>query len=275
LDGILVGNGSDEILSILFRACVEKGDLVQFPDITYSLYPVLAKISGARIKEVKLDPDWNLDFKKFSTQVRLTLWGHPNPPVGNCFDPFQMRDFCRAARGLALIDEAYVDFADWNCLSFAKDHPNVLLLRTLSKSFSLAGARLGFALGHPQVIAQLMKVKDSYNVNRMTQAAGLAALSPEGRKDMTRNVERIKKERGRLTLALRNMGFGVPESHANFFLAHLAEGKSAEGLYKNLKKKRVLVRYFPHPRLRHALRITVGTPEQNNRLLTSLKSVMS
>ncbi|HEY5039292.1 MAG TPA: aminotransferase class I/II-fold pyridoxal phosphate-dependent enzyme, partial [bacterium] len=173
VDGILVGNGSDEILSMLFHAAVGKGDLVQYPDLTYSLYPVLARLREAKIKEVKLDAHFGLDFNKFSLQARLTLWGHPNPPAGNCFDPFQIKEFCGAARGLVLIDEAYVDFANWNCLSIAKDYPNVLVLRTMSKSFSLAGARLGFVLGHPSVIKQLMKVKDSYNVNAITQTVGV------------------------------------------------------------------------------------------------------
>src|SRR5581483_11287897 len=169
-EGILVGNGSDEVLSLLFTASVGKGDLVQFPDITYSLYPVLAEIREAKVKEVELESDWSLDFRKLSTQARLTLWGYPNPPVGNCFSKKDMKAFCQKAKGLVLIDEAYADFAKDDCLDLVKACPNVLILRTVSKSFSLAGARLGFTLGHPAVIAQLMKVKDSYNVNRVTQA---------------------------------------------------------------------------------------------------------
>jgi histidinol-phosphate aminotransferase len=274
VEGILVGNGSDEILSLLFHAAVGKGDLVQFPDITYSLYPVLAKIREARVKEVKLDGQWDLPFEKFSPSARLTLWGHPNPPVGNCFDFKQMKAFCRKAKGLVLIDEAYVDFADADCLAIARSCPNVLALRSMSKSFSLAGARLGFVFGHPSVIEQLMKVKDSYNVNRVSQAVAIAAMSPEGLEDMRRKVKKIKSERNRMNLALSLMGFSVPASQANFLLATRRDRKGAEGLYKSLKKKRILVRYFPHPRLRSSLRITVGTPDQNNRLLASLKTVM-
>jgi histidinol-phosphate aminotransferase len=270
LPGILVGNGSDEILSLLFHAAVGKGDLVQFPDITYSLYPVLAKIREARIKEVKLDGKWDLPFEKFSSNARLTLWGHPNPPVGNCFDFMKMKAFCRKAKGLVLIDEAYVDFADVDCIKFARFCPNVLVLRSMSKSFSLAGARLGFLFGHPFVIEQLMKVKDSYNVNRVSQAIALAAMSLDGLKDMRRKVARIKNERKRMILILRSMGFEVSESQANFLLSTRRDGKAAEGLYKSLKKKHILIRYFPHPRLRSSLRITVGTPEQNNRLLRAL-----
>ncbi len=275
VEGILVGNGSDEILSILFHASVGKDDLVQYPDITYSLYPVLARLREAKIKEVKLKPDWGLDFKKFSPAARLTLWGYPNPPVGNCFPQTDIKAFCRKAKGLVLIDEAYVDFAKDHCLDIAKACPNVLVLRTLSKSFSLAGARLGFVFGHPWVIAELMKVKDSYNVNRITQAVGLAALSPAGLADMRKNVRRIRLDRNSLTKELRNLGFTVPDSQSNFILATRRGSPSSEGLYKNLKKKRVLVRYFPHPRLKDSLRITVGTPAQNHRFLKALKEVMS
>ncbi len=274
VEGILVGNGSDEILSLLFNTALGKGDLVQYPDITYSLYPVLAQIREARVKEVKLNADWSLDFKKFSTNARLTLWGYPNPPVGNCFTVAEMKSFCKKAKGLVLIDEAYVDFADKNCLEIAKACPNVLLLRTMSKSFSLAGVRLGFTLAHPSVIEQLMKVKDSYNVNRVTQAVAAAALSPSGLKDMNDKVKKIRFDRNSLGEDLRNMGFYVPDSQANFLLATRAGKPGAEALYKNLKKKRLLVRYFSHPRLKDSLRITVGTPEQNGKLLAELKRLL-
>lgn len=272
--GILVGNGSDEILSLLFNAALGKGDLVQYPDITYSLYPVLAAIREAKVKEVKLDSGWELDFKKFSPGARLTLWGYPNPPVGNCFPLDEMKAFCKKAKGLVLIDEAYVDFADQDCAAIARACPNVILLRTLSKSFSLAGIRLGFALGHPSVIEQLMKVKDSYNVNRVTQSVGLAALSPAGLRDKSEKVKRIRLERNTLIESLRDLGFEVHDSQANFLLA-AREGKpSAESLYKNLKKRRVLVRYFSHARLKNSLRITLGTPEENDRLLAELKRLL-
>ncbi|HVM32194.1 MAG TPA: histidinol-phosphate transaminase [bacterium] len=270
LEGILVGNGSDEILSILFRACVGKGDLAQYPDLTYSLYPVLGEIEGARLREVKLDSSFGLDFGKLNPQARLTLLGYPNPPVGNCFPLEDIEAFCRKARGLVLIDEAYVDFARTNCLALAKRHPNVIVLRTLSKSFSLAGARLGLAFGHPRVMGQLYKVKDSYNVNRLTQALGLAAFSPAGIQAAGAKVSLIKKERERLGRSLRALGFTVPQSQTNFLLAFWKGKPDAQNLYKKLKKNGVLIRYFSHPRLKDALRITVGKPEETNRLLAEL-----
>ena len=274
VEGILVGNGSDEILSLLFHGSVGRGDLVQYPDITYSLYPVLAQNREARIQEVKLDSDWGLDFKKLVPNARLTLWGYPNPPVGNCFPKADMKAFCRRAKGLVLIDEAYVDFANDHCLEIARSCANALVLRTMSKSFSLAGVRLGYVFGHPEVIGQLIKIKDSYNVNRMTQAVGLAALSPAGLADMRKKVRRIRLDRNSLIEELRNLGFKVHDSQANFVLATRVGNLEAEKLYKNLKKRHILVRYFPHPRLKDSLRVTVGTPEQNSRLLMELRKLL-
>ncbi len=273
-DGLLVGNGSDEILTILFRAAVGEGDLVQYPDLTYSLYPVLAQIEGARTREIPLAGNFDLDFLKFSPNARLTLFGYPNPPVGNCFSLKNIEAFCKKAKGLVLIDEAYVDFAEKNCLALAKKYPNVLILRTLSKSFSLAGARLGLAFGHPQVMEQLYKVKDSYNVNRLTQALGLAAFTPAGLKEAKANGIKIKKERERLSRSLRALGFTVPESQANFLLAQWKGKPSAEALYKKLKKNRVLIRYFSHRRLQDSLRVTVGKPEETNRFLAELVKII-
>jgi histidinol-phosphate aminotransferase len=185
-----------------------------------------------------------------------------------------MKVFCKKAKGLVLIDEAYVDFSKDDCLAIARDYPNVLILRTLSKSFSLAGARLGFVLGHPTVIAQLMKVKDSYNVNRVTQAIGLAAFGPKGIADSNKKVKAIRLDRNGLIEDLRNLGFWVPDSEANFLLATKVGYPSAEELYKNLKKRGVLVRYFSHQRLRNSLRITVGTPKENQRLLAELRRLL-
>jgi histidinol-phosphate aminotransferase len=275
VEGVLVGNGSDEILSILFAASVGKGDLVQYPDLTYSLYPVLAQIREAKTKEVKLTPTFDLSFEKLSPNARLTFFGYPNPPIGNCYALGEIEAFVSKAKGLVVIDEAYVDFADTSCLELARRYSNVLILRTMSKSFSLAGVRLGYVFAHPDVVEQLMKVKDSYNVNRMTQAVGLAALTPESLETVHKNVKKIRFERDGLTEALRNMGFSVPDSHANFVLATRASNPSAESLYKNLKNKGVLIRYFSHPRLKHSLRITIGTPEQNHKLLASLKAALS
>jgi histidinol-phosphate aminotransferase len=234
----------------------------------------LADIREGKTKEVPLTDKYDLPFEKFDPKARLTLFGYPNPPIGNCFDLKKIEAFVKKAKGLVLIDEAYVDFATHNCLALARKYPNVLILRTMSKSFSLAGVRLGWVFAHPEVVEQLMKVKDSYNVNRMTQAVGLAALRPESLKEVAKNVSHIQLERNTLAEYLRNIGFSVPDSQANFILATYKGKPNAETLYKNLKNKGVLIRYFSHSRLQDSLRITIGTPAQNERLLEELQKLL-
>ena len=273
-DGILVANGSDEILALLFRAAVGKGDVVQMPDLTYSLYPILAAEREGRLRTVPVREEMSLDFSRLDPRARLTLWGYPNPPAGNLFPKKEMESFCRKAKGLALIDEAYADFAWDSCLDIARRHPNVIVLRTLSKSFSLAGLRLGYAFGHPAVLAQLHKVRDSYNVDRLAQAAAQAAFSPAALRETHAALGLILQERTRLRAALGALGFEVPESRANFILARWRGKPNAEAIYLELKARGVLVRYFPLPRLRDRLRITVGSQDQNDRLLTGIRRVI-
>jgi len=273
-EGILVSNGSDEILAMLFRASVGKGDKVQCPDVTYSLYPVLAAERGARLKGIKVDSDGGADFSRFDPRARLTLFGYPNPPFGNLFPLPDIRRFCGRARGLVLIDEAYADFSGSSCLDLARRCPNVVVLRTVSKSFSLAGLRLGYAFAHPSVATQLDKVRDSYNLDRLALALGEAAFSPQGLKASAANVRRVVRERERLKAGLRGLGFTVPESRANFLWAVPPEAARARKVYLRLKEQGVLVRWFPLPRLQGGLRITVGDRAGNDRLLKALKRFM-
>ncbi len=270
-EGVLASNGSDEILAMVFRASVGKGDLVQCPDLTYSLYRVLCAERGGRFKTVPLRGDYSLDFSRLDRKARLTLFGYPNPPVGNLFPAGEVEAFCRAATGLVLIDEAYADFAGSSCLEMARKHPNVVILRTVSKSLSLAGLRLGYAFAHPDVAFQMDKVRDSYNLDRVAQALGEAAFSPEGLREARAHIRRVVAERERLTARLRALGFAVEDSRANFLWAQRRKQPSALGLYRALKARGVLVRYFPLPRLENGLRITVGSRAQNDRLLEELK----
>jgi histidinol-phosphate aminotransferase len=274
-DGVMVVNGSDEFLALLFRASVGKGDVVQCPDLTYSLYPVLCAERGGRYRSVPLQSDYSVDFRRFDPGARLTLFGYPNPPVGNLFPKRDILAFCRRAKGLVLIDEAYADFSGDSCLDIARRCPNILVLRTVSKAFSLAGLRLGYAFGHPSALSEIHKVRDSYNVDRLSQHLGLAAFSPEGLASMRGSVQKVVAERGRLTGLLRGIGFEIADSSANFVLAHWKNRPSAERLASSLKARGVLVRYFSLPRLEDCLRITVGTPSQSDRLVRELKKVCS
>jgi histidinol-phosphate aminotransferase len=273
-DGVMAVNGSDEFLALLFRASVGKGDLVQCPDLTYSLYPVLCAERGGRYRSIPLGAEYSADFRRFDPGARLTLFGYPNAPVGNLFPKTDILAFCRRAKGLVLIDEAYGDFSGDSCLDIARRCPNVIVLRTVSKSFSLAGLRVGYAFGNPSAMEEIHKVRDSYNLDRFAQSLALAAFSPQGLASMRSSVQKVIAERKRMTGLLRPLGFEITESSANFVLACWKGRPSAERLAGALKAHGVLVRYFSLPRLEDSLRITVGTPAQTNRLTRELKKLI-
>jgi histidinol-phosphate aminotransferase len=269
-DSILVGNGSDELLSLVVRACVGPGDRVVFPYPTYSLYDTLITIQEGEIVHLPYPPDFVLPAGLAEAGGRVTLVCHPNAPSGTAASIDAIAALARRVAGVLVVDEAYVDFAEANALRLVHGHDNLVVLRTFSKSFSLAGIRIGLAFGPPPLIAALMKVKDSYNVSRLSIVAATAAL--EDYAWMEANVARIRRTRERLTVALRALGFVVLPSQANFVLARRT-GENLEGVYQELKARGVLVRYFATPELHDALRITVGTEEETDRLLHALREL--
>lgn len=271
---ILVGNGSDELLALLFRACVEKGDEVQILDLTYSLYPVLAAEREAEVREVPLREDFSVPWSDFSRKVRLTVLAHPNPPVGVPLEKKAFLKFVEESQGLVVVDEAYAPFASFSFASDSRRRSNLVVVQTASKAYALAGLRVGWLFASPSVIQQLRKIKDSYNVDSLAQHLARAALSPAALRETKYRIKRIRAERGKLREELTKRGFFLPASEANFLLAFLPEGRKALPLQKALKKHGVLVRYFHHPRLANALRITVGRPEENMQLLRVLDKIL-
>ncbi len=270
---ILAGNGSDELLAMIFRATLDAGDRVAYPVPTYSLYDTLAAIQEARVIGVPLQADFAVPIEKLArARAKLTIVCNPNSPSGT-FTP--TRDLARLAKALGprllVIDEAYVDFAGDNALKLLRRHRNVVILRSLSKSFSLAGMRLGLCFAHPQVIEALLKVKDSYNLSRLALAAGAEALRDVAW--MRRNVERVKRVREDSAARLRRMGFEVPPSHANFVLARM-RGRDLGPLAAELKHRGILVRHFATPLLRAALRISIGTPDEMKALFGALQECL-
>lgn len=270
---ILVGNGSDEILSLLFRACVEKGDFVQFLDLTYSLYPVLAAEREAKVREVPLREDFSVPWPDFSRKARLTVLAHPNPPAGVPLERKAFLKFVEESKGIVVVDEAYAPFASFSFALAARRRSNLVVVQTASKAYALAGLRVGWLFASPAVIRQLRKIKDSYNVDSLAQHLARAALSPAALRETKQRIECIRTEREKLRKELTARGFFLPASEANFLLAFLPKGQKALPLQKALKKHGVLVRYFQHPRLASALRITVGKPEENMRLLQVLDKI--
>jgi len=267
---ILAGNGSDELLAMVLRACVDAGDRVAYPTPTYSVYDTLVAIAGASAVRLPWPQDYSLPAGLAESGARVIFLCNPNAPSGTVVGVDLLRGLSEQAAGLLVVDEAYVDFADDSALRLVRERPNVIVLRTLSKSFSLAGMRIGLALGPPPVIAELRKVKDSYNLSRVSIAAGAAALADYDA--MREHVQRVCATRARLTEQLRALGYEVPSSRANFVLAR-RRGRDQRAVYEALKQRRILVRYFATPELADALRISVGTDEEIDTLLAAMADI--
>jgi histidinol-phosphate aminotransferase len=274
-DQIVAGNGSDDLLAMLFRACVDAGTSpdVAYPVPTYSLYDTLAQIQGTTPKTVPFDASFTLPVEALlAAGARLNLICNPNSPSGTLTPVSTLADFARRAKGLVVVDEAYVDFARESALSLLGSCPNVVVLRTFSKSFSLAGMRIGLAFGSRELIAELNKVKDSYNLDRLSLVAARAAL--DDLPWMQANIETIREAREALARDLRELRFRVPPSEANFLFATHETLGGAE-LYRGLRERGILVRHFSTPMLADGLRITVGTREQNGALVSALRTLSS
>lgn len=270
---ILAGNGSDEILSILMRSFVGPDDRVAFPVPTYSLYDTLVAIQEGEPLAVDYPPDFSLPEALFSQDAALTLVCQPNSPSGTLASLPEIERLARAVSGILVVDEAYVDFAESegaSALPLVRSLPNLVVLRTLSKSFSLAGMRIGLAFASEELIAGMVKVKDSYNLNRLSMIAATAAL--QDLPWMIRNVRRIQESRKKLTAGLNKLGYKVYPSHANFVLTQ-KPGQNLRAMYESLRNKKILVRYFDMPRLQDCLRITVGTLEEVRTLLREMEAI--
>ena len=272
-ENIFVSNGSDDILNFAFMAYGEKGAV--FPDITYGFYSVFAELHGVRSYIGPLKADFSLDTEKISGQNKLTVIANPNAPTGMALTLKDIEKITASnEKGITLIDEAYVDFGAESCAGLISRYKNLLCVQTFSKSRSLAGGRLGFAIADGEIIKDLEKIKYStnpYNVNRLTQKAGAAAL--EDGEYYRANCKKIIKTREFTKTALENLGFEVLPSAANFLFAkspHISGGE----LYLKLKAKGVLVRHFDKERIREYNRITIGSPEEMEIFIEKVKEIL-
>jgi histidinol-phosphate aminotransferase len=270
-ESIMAGNGSDELLTIAVRAFVGEGERVVYPSPSYVLYPTLAEIQGAEPVEVPFPEDYSLPGTLLETEARLILLSNPNSPSGTFVPVDSVKELASRAAGIVLVDEAYVDFAEDNCLALVSEHDNVIVTRSFSKSFSLAGMRIGLAFARPEIINGMMKIKDSYNVGRLPIAAGVAALDDIAY--MERNAAKIKAERKRLTSELEARKFEILPSSANFILTKPA-GVSGVDLYRKLKERMILVRYFDTASVSDYVRMTIGTAEQMDALLAAIDEIV-
>lgn len=273
-DWILCGNGSDDILTILTRAFVGKNETIRLPYPSYILYRTLAELQGARFEEVAFERDFSLGsaFSQPDDSLRLAFLPNPNSPSGTVVSP---PDILRLSEELPcplLVDEAYADFADTHCIELVKQNPRIMVSRTLSKSYALAGLRFGFLVAQPAIIQMLCKVKDSYNCDALSLAGATAAIDDQSW--LEENRRKILATRSRMTGELRDMGFEVLDSQANFVWCTRTD-RAVKPLYERLKTDNVLVRYMPYDGWGDGLRISVGTDGEIDACLALLKSYLA
>ncbi len=275
-DRVFVGNGSDEVLAHIFHGLFREDEPVLFPDITYSFYPVYCRLYGLESRRVPLDEAFRLDPSDFSTPNGGVIFPNPNAPTGR-FLPLEQVEAIVSANPdrVVVVDEAYVDFGGDTAIPLTLRYPNLLVTQTLSKSRSLAGLRVGFAVGSPELIEGLGRLKDSFNsypLDSLALAGAVAAMEDEAYFRDTRDA--VIAERERMVAGLKELGFEVVPSAANFvFTRH--ERLSGGSLASDLRQHGIVVRHFDRPRIGDYLRITVGTPEQNSELLRVLKDLLN
>jgi histidinol-phosphate aminotransferase len=270
-DMILCGNGSDDILTIATRTFVPPGGTLAYPDPTYSLYPVLSQIESAKPLAIPWDKNWSLPVEALADcGADAIFMANPNAPSGTFVQPNEIGKLAGRFKGAVLVDEAYAEFAEDNCISLLADHANLIISRTLSKAYSLAGLRFGYGIAHPQVIDEMMKVKDSYNCDAISIVAATAAI--QDREYAMRGWQNIREERQRVSSELTQLGWTVLPSQANFILASAPNGKGREA-YLGLKEQGILVRYFNLPGLTDKIRISIGSSQENNALIAGVMAL--
>lgn len=274
-ENIFVSNGSDDILNFAFMAFSGEPGAAMFPDVTYGFYQVFADLHQVKAKIIPLENDFSVDYRKYLSQDCMIVLANPNAQVGRALSLTQMEQIISTnPNHVVVVDEAYVDFGGESCVPLTKLYPNLLVVQTFSKSRSLAGARLGFAVGSRELIEDLNRIKYStnpYNVNRLTMAAGVAAL--EAADYYKQNCKKIIETRAWTETTLTDLGFVVVPSQANFvFAAH--PNVDGEMLYQELKKRGILIRHFSSPRMRDYNRITIGTPAQMQLLVDAIKEIL-
>jgi histidinol-phosphate aminotransferase len=272
-DWVLCGNGSDDLLTICTRAFVGQGELLRLPYPSYILYRSLAQIQGAKWQEVRFNDDWSLPpaFGDAVDGLKLVFLPNPNSPTGTMISREEILKLAERLPCPLIVDEAYADFAEFNCVDLVQKNEKILVLRTLSKAYSLAGVRFGFLFAQPHMVDQLVKVKDSYNCDAFAIAAATAAIDDVAwQRD---NAAKIIATRKRLVAGLEKLGFVVIPSQANFVWCDHPT-RPARPLYEQLKAQQVLVRYMNYPGWKDGLRISVGTDEQIDVLLQLLGTMV-
>jgi histidinol-phosphate aminotransferase len=270
VEWVVTANGSDELLNNLIRACAGEGEEIGYVHPSYSYYATLAEIQGATVRTFGLTDDFRIRDFPARYQGKLFFLTTPNAPLGFAFPLAYIEQLAKCCAGVLVIDEAYVDFAEFSALELVKQYPNVVVTRTFSKSYALAGMRLGLAVARPELVAALDKIRDHYHLDRLALAAASAALRDQPYLQAT--VARIRATRGRFVAGLTALGYTVIPSQANFVFATPPD-RDGRRVYDALYARHILVRYFADPQLAHGLRITIGTDAEMDATLQAMGEI--
>lgn len=274
-DHVFVGNGSDEILAFAFQALLNHNGPLVYPDITYSFYPVYCQLNGITAETVALNDDFSLDLDAIPDHAGAVIFPNPNAPTGQTVSLAAISRLCRRLPDqVIVVDEAYVDFGTETAVPLVQDHPNLLVVQTFSKSRALAGLRVGLAIGQPELLAGLERIKNSFNsypVDRLASAGAIAAI--KDRQGFAEDCQRIIDSRQWLTAQLTTLGFDVVPSQANFVFVRHPQHDAGE-LSVALRERAIIVRHFRLPRIDQHLRITIGTREECSALINALQDML-
>ncbi|WP_413044250.1 histidinol-phosphate transaminase [Pseudomonas sp. YJ42] len=272
---VFVGNGSDEVLAHAFHGLFQHGKPLLFPDVTYSFYPVYCGLYGIDFEAVALDGQFQIDVDDYVRPNGGIIFPNPNAPTGCLLALDAIERLLQAnPDSVVLVDEAYIDFGGTSAIALVDRYPNLLVTQTLSKSRSLAGLRVGLAVGHPDLIEALERIKNSFNsypLDRIAIAGAAAAF--DDREYFEHSCQRVIASREAVIAAMQDLGFEVLPSAANFIFARHPQRDAAQ-LAAALREQSVIVRHFKQPRIEQFLRITIGAPEQNQALLEALKGIV-
>jgi len=276
---VFLGNGSDEVLAHIFAGLLKQSKPIHFPDITYSFYPVYCKLFGIDYQTVPLNEKFEINTADYKTPNGGIIFPNPNAPTGRSIPRSEIEALlARNKDSVVVIDEAYVDYGTESCIPLLcgdKCPENLLVVHTLSKSRALAGLRVGFAVGHPDLIEGLERVKNSFNsypLGRLAQAGAIAAIEDQAHLEET--SAKVVQTRAKLIEQLNAFGFETLPSTANFIFTRHPQHAGAK-LYQALRDRGIIVRHFKSPRIEEFLRITIGTDEQSGELVTALKEILN
>ena len=272
VEEVIAGNGSDDILTMIFRTFLDAGDVMATPAPSYTLYNALSALQDATCQEIPMGPDYTLPEDLEAHGAKVVIIVNPNAPTGVLHPRAALRAFLARTRSLVVIDEAYADFAGESAIDMLAEFPHLIVIRTFSKAYALAGMRLGLGFARREVIDQMMKVKDSYNLDRLAIVAGGAALQDQ--EWLQETVGMIIRTRTWLQQELAALGLQVPLSRSNFVFPRIPDGRAAE-VFEALEKRRILVRYFRGPLVKDALRVTVGTDAEVEAFVRALRELLT